>query len=146
MFHAPNHWANGETCIRFNERILKPYITRIREEMGSPDQPALLIMEKFRGQMSAEVQENLEESRILVVVIPAGTTDKLQPLDLSVNKAAKSFLRDRFHHWYADEVKKQLQEVDDPTTVKVNRSTAVMKELSAHWLTALYDNQEVGLN
>ena len=79
-------------------------------------QPALLIMDKFRDQMSAEVQENLEENRILVAVIPAGTTDQLQPLDLTLNKAAKSFLCDRFHHCYADEVKKQLQGVDDPTT------------------------------
>ena len=105
MFHMPNHWAHGEICIHFNEHILKPYVTRIREEMGSPDQPALLIMDKFRGQMNAEVQENLEE-KILVVADPAGTIDKLQPLDLSVNKATKSFLRERFHHWYAYEVMK----------------------------------------
>ena len=100
--------------------------------MGNSDQPALLIMDTFRDQMSDEVQKNLEENRILVAVIPAGTTDILQLLDLSVNNAAKSFLCDCFDHWYADEVKKQLQGVDDPTTVEVNMSTAVMKELSAH--------------
>ena len=54
--------------------------------MDSPDQPALLIMDKFRGQMNAPVQENLEDNKILVVAVPAGTTDKLQPLALSVNK------------------------------------------------------------
>lgn len=74
------------------ESILKPYFTRIREEMDSPHQPALLIMDKFRGQMTAPVQENLEDNKILVVVVCAGTTDKLQPLDLTVNKAAKDFL------------------------------------------------------
>ena len=65
VFHTPNHWANGETCIRFNECILKPYITRIPEEIGSSDQPALLIMDKLRGQMNTEVQENLKENKIL---------------------------------------------------------------------------------
>ena len=89
--------------------IVKPYVTRIQEEMGSPDQLALLIMDKFKGQMSAEVQENLEENKIHVVDVPVGTTDKLQPHDLSIKKAAKSFLHDRFHHWYANEVKKKLQ-------------------------------------
>ena len=29
------------------------------------------------------------------------TTDKLQPLDLSVNKAVKDLLLKRFRHWYA---------------------------------------------
>ena len=92
VFHTPNHWENDGTCIRFTESIFKPYITRIRKEMDSPDQPALLIMDKFRGQMTAPVQENLEDNKILVVAVPAGTTDKLQPLDLSVNKATKDFL------------------------------------------------------
>jgi hypothetical protein len=75
-FTFPRHWANGETCIRFKECILKPYVTRIREEMGSPDQPALLIMDKFRGQMNTEVQENLKESKILVVAGPSCTTEE----------------------------------------------------------------------
>ena len=35
---------------------------------------------------------------------------------------------------------KQLQDIEDPTNVKVNMSTALMKELSAKWLTALYPN------
>ena len=59
--------------------------------MDSPDQPAVLIMDKFRGQINAQVQENLPDNRILVVNVPAGTTDKLQPLDHSVNKVAEDF-------------------------------------------------------
>ena len=55
VIHTPNHWPNKGTCIRFTESILNPYITRIRKEMDSPDQPALLIMDKFRGQMTAPV-------------------------------------------------------------------------------------------
>ena len=140
VFHTPNHWANEDTCIRFTENILMPYITKVREELGSPNQPALLIMDKFRGQMTNPVQENLEDHKILVVAVPAGTTDKLQPLDLSVNKAAKDFLRDRFHHWYAEQVMKQLQDQENPNKVHVDMTTTVMKELSAQWLTALYDN------
>ena len=50
-------------------------------------------MDKFRGQMSsASVLGNLEDNKILVVAVPAGKTDKLQPLDFRVNKAAKDFL------------------------------------------------------
>ena len=59
--------------------------------MESPDQPALLIMDRFRRQMSTAVQSNLDENKILVVTVPAGTIDTLQPLDITVNKAAKDF-------------------------------------------------------
>ena len=51
----------------------------------------------------------VEESCILYVVIPANCTDKLQPLDLSVNKPAKDFLRKKFQEWYGDIVCKQLE-------------------------------------
>ena len=108
--------------------------------MDSPGQPALLIMDKFRGRMNALVQKNLEENKTQVVAVPAGTTDKLQPLVLSVNKAAKDFLQERFCHWYAQQVMKYLQDHEDPKNVQVNMSTAVMKEPSAQWLTALHDN------
>ena len=59
-----------------------PYITKVREELGSPNQPALLIMDKFRGQMTNPVQGDLEDHKILVVGVPAGTTDKLRHLTL----------------------------------------------------------------
>ena len=52
--------------------------------------------------MNDPVQNSVEAHKILVVAVPPSTTDKLQPLDLSVNKAAKIFLRDLFHHWYAE--------------------------------------------
>ena len=35
---------------------------------------------------------------------------------------------------------KRLQNHEDPKIVQVDLSTAVMKELSAQWLTTLYDN------
>lgn len=70
-------------CLHFNEHSPKLYATTIQEEMGSPDQQALLIMDKFGGQVS----KNLEENTIILVAVLAGTTDKLQPLDLSATFA-----------------------------------------------------------
>jgi len=45
-----------------------------------------------------------------VILIPANCTDRLQPLDISVNKAAKEFLRKQFHQWYAKQVCAQLEQ------------------------------------
>ena len=77
--------------------------------MGAPSQKALVLMDNFSGQTTTSLLEKLEEEGFVVVFIPAGTTDRLQPLDVSTNKAAKDFLREKFRQWYAEEVARQLQ-------------------------------------
>ena len=63
------------------------------------------MFDVFRGQTIDEVYQLLEENHILVVLVPSNCIDKLQPLDLSVNKAAKDNIRQNFHAWYAQKVK-----------------------------------------
>ena len=70
--------------------------------------------------------------------IPANCTDRLQPMDLSVNKAAKDFMRKKFREWYATEVQKQLD--DGATRISpVDLTMSVMKLLGSRWLVRLYD-------
>ena len=47
IFHTPNHWANEETCHRFMEKIIFPYIRKARV---TPSQKALVIVDNFTGQ------------------------------------------------------------------------------------------------
>lgn len=108
IFHSPNHWANEETCLRFFIKIVFPYIDKVREAMEAPDQKALLIMDNFSGQTTDTILEKLEEKGIVLVMVPANTTDRLQPLDVSVNKSAKAFLREKFETWYAEEVREAV--------------------------------------
>ena len=87
VWHPPNHLENQETSLRFICNIIIPYVQKTRAEKGlSPTHPASDV---FRGQTVDEVHELLEESHISVVLVPSNCTDKLQPLDLSVNKPAK---------------------------------------------------------
>jgi len=46
----------------------------------------------FHGQFTETILGMLEENNVYMVIVPANCTDHLQPLDLSVNKAAKEFL------------------------------------------------------
>jgi len=48
------------------------------------------------------------DTGILFVTVPNNCTDRLQPLDLSVNKPAKDFVKTKFQNWYGDEIRKQL--------------------------------------
>ena len=66
------------------------------------------IMDNFKGQVTPSVVSLLEDNNIQVCLLPANTTDRLQPLDISVNKPAKHFLREKFQDWYASQILQQL--------------------------------------
>ena len=91
IHHSPNHWVNEETVKFFYEKVIVPYVARVRLEKQIPDQKALRIMDNFKAHKSGDVLQPLEDSGVLVVFLPANTTDQLQPLDLSINKAAKDY-------------------------------------------------------
>ena len=77
-----------------------------------------------------------------VMSIPMNCTDRLQPMDLSVNKSAKDFmrqkLRDRSGAWYSSQVFKLLDggaKMLSPVDLKLS----IMKPLVARWLISIYD-------
>ncbi len=72
-----------------------------------------------------------------MVLIPPNCTDRLQPLDVSVNKPAKIFLRAQFQDWYAHQVYQQLEGRAENKSVDIRLS--IVKPLGAQWLVKLYD-------
>ena len=84
------------------KKIIIPYVDSKRKELKvSSDQPALAIYDVFKGQQTEYIAKLLEQNNIYVVSVPANCTDCLQPMDLSVNKVAKDFMRSKFREWYA---------------------------------------------
>ena len=125
--------------------ILIPYVTRKRNECKlAENYRALVIFDQFKGQVTASIFTLLEENNIAIVLVPANCTDRLQPLDISVNKPAKSFLRSKFQDWYADKVCQQLVNQEDSA---VDLRLSVVKPLAAKWmihfLTTLRLNQKL---
>ena len=91
--HTKNHWsteATGCTMVQYIHRIILPYVNANRE---SSDDAAVVIMDNFKGQVTLAVSALLEENNIHVCLLPPNTTNKLQPMDLTVNKSARIFLR-----------------------------------------------------
>ena len=76
-----------------------PYVEQVRLQKDSSNLKSVLIMDCLRGQCQDLIMTTQEENDIFVVFVPASTTDRLQPLDLSVNKSAKEFLRENFRQW-----------------------------------------------
>ena len=133
-----NHWANEYTTLQYLDEILLPYVKRKRKELGHPDdQTCLVIFDRFKAQCTATVLGVLEENNILVSLVPANCTDRLQPLDVSVNKSVKEFLRGQFHEWYAGEVSEQLRSGKEVKLVDFHLTR--VKPLAATWLIRLMD-------
>ena len=136
--YTPNRWANGETTKTYIETIIIPFVKEKRRQLHlEDDHPALVIFDVFKGQCAEDGLKMLEDNHIERVVVPANCTDRLQPLDLSINKPAKEFLRRKFREWFADQIAARLE--DNTQQVNVQQVDFIMKPLGARWLVQLYD-------
>ena len=72
-------------------------------------------------------------------MVPANCTDRLQPLDISVNKSIKVFLRQEFQNWYSDRLCAQLQGGEsNPEPIDLKLSS--VKPLGAQWMIKAHDH------
>ena len=91
----------------------------------------------FRGQKTGKVSKKLVSLNIAIV--PA-VTHFFQPLNLTVNREAKRFIKDKFTTWYSDEVKQQIESGGDCTDINVDLRLTVLKPLHTVWLVDLYNH------
>ena len=81
--------------------------------------------------------------------MPAGCAGELQPLDLSINEDFKLFMKGSFSLWYADEVKKALDQGVTLQDLKIDLRASLIKPLYASWLmtamSSLQDRSDVDL-
>ena len=61
-------------------------------------------MDVFRGQMTDPVLLKLRENSIFLIRGPPNMINLFQPLDLTVNGAAKAFLKRKCTEWYSGEI------------------------------------------
>ena len=73
------------------------------------------------------------------VLIPKTCTDRLQPMDLSVNKPIKSHLQSSFQAWYASQVKNKMQEPPGASLTPIDTRLSAIKPVHAQWLIHAYN-------
>ena len=104
-------WENlhlGKITLYTVETIILPCVSKKHEEHGQPNQTALVIFDEFKAQVTDDVFSMLDSNSIQVVKIPPNCTDRLQPVDLSINKPVKDLLQNKFQKWYTEEVKRAM--------------------------------------
>ena len=142
--HSRNHWSNEDTMVEYVDNIIMPYVEKVREKVGA-EQAALVIMDNFKGQTTTKITDRLEENNILISWLPPNTTDRLQPMDVSVNKPAKEYLKQNFEDWYSEQVIQQLdgKDMDDLESTEIqpiNLGMPILKEVSAKWLDGMVEH------
>ena len=122
-----------------------PFVTEKRQKLKMDlASPAAAIFDNFHGQTTDSILSLLRSRNIIPIQLPANCTDKLQPLDISINKPMKDHLKIRFQQWYAEEVKKQLETVS-LEQVKVDAGLQVIKCPSANWIISGWQALEKGV-
>ncbi len=74
-----------------------------------------------------------------MAVVPGNCTDRLQPLDISVNKPAKDFLRAKFQEWYSEKIRDSINSEKSEKEHVVDLKLSIVKPMGAQWLIELYD-------
>ena len=92
-----NHWSNTGKSTKFFEEIILPYLDKIKEEKRFPKEQCCLIMtDTFEGPDN-NIKNLFSENNCKVAIVSHNLTNKSQPFDTSVNKAAKAFVQTRYN-------------------------------------------------
>ena len=58
---------------------------------------SLVIMDTFKGQDNEEVAKLRRENNCVLIIVPHNLTSKFQPMDITFNKPAKSFIKEKYN-------------------------------------------------
>jgi len=138
-----NHWSNTEKSLEFFDEVIFPYLEEIKKQKGLPkEQRSLVIMDTFKGQDNDIIKKFCSKNNCEIVIVPHNLTNKFQPLDLTVNKLAKSFIQNQYNDWFSTQVAHQLKEGKNPADIKVSSKLSDLKPLHAGWIKSLYDHMQ----
>ena len=71
----------------YSKKVLLPYLKQVKANLEYPeDQMFLMIMDIFKGQNNYVILDLCQKYFCQIVIVPHNLTNRLQPLDVTVNK------------------------------------------------------------
>ena len=136
----PKHWSNKDETLKLIDNIINPFaINKCKELKLVPTQKCLLVWDMFKAQATQAVKDKLAALNIEVAPVPANMTHFFQPLDLTVNGAAKKYMRTEFINYYSEQVLHQLTAGTAEDDIDVDLKLTTIKPLHAQWLVNLFN-------
>jgi hypothetical protein len=84
----------------FDERVMLEWIEKIWKPFGAKDNNiTYLILDECRVHMTTTIREAFENCNTEIEFIPGGFTDKLQVMDVGINKPFKNYIGECFDDW-----------------------------------------------
>ena len=131
------HFSNTDEVIKHLMEVVVPYVNQQRKELLLPDQPALLIWDVFRGQLTDPVTSTPKENNIFVLFVPNNMTDLFQPLDLTTNKWVKDFMKKKFCEWFTAKLREALKQGQNLEEVDIKFQLTTLKTITCDLVNRL---------
>ena len=121
--------------MKYLEEVVATYSKKQRSiEVSNEKQKALVIMDIFSEQTIPETLDSYKVYDIYVIHVLADLTKYYKPLDLTVNREAKRFLKRKFVDWYSYQVSNQLSDGKSLESVQVPVKLSIIKPIHPGWL------------
>ena len=132
LYVNPTHYSNEKESLKFMKDIVVPSVEKERVNLNlPPSQPAGVTMDVSKGQLTTKVLGYHE-------CVPNNMTSYYQPLDVSVNRCAKSFMKRTFTTWYAEQIGLAMEDRVQFDKIEVKLTLTILKPVHAKWLMQLY--------
>ena len=128
------HYSNTDEVLKHLNEVVVPYVEKQRSELNLPEQKALLIWDVFRAQLTSPVKACLKDNKIVSRYVPKNMTDLYQPLDRTVNKWVKDFMKREFCNWFSRQLREQISNRIPLEQIDIKFQLSLMKPLHAGWM------------
>ena len=94
----------------------------------------------LKARRKNKVLSKLASLNIKVFSVPANMTHFFQPLDLTVNREAKTFMKDQFTSSYSAQIQRKLDSGVVLDDVDVDLRLPVLKPIHETWIVSMYNH------
>ena len=115
-------WMDEVLMLDWIKNVLRPFTDR---------NPSLLVMDSYRAHLTDKVKKELRKANCDLAIIPGGCTSVLQPLDVSINRPYKAWMRREFTAYLDTEVQRVEDAEDDGERIQTASKEEVLRWVSA---------------